>query len=196
PDSALTSTSCWSTRSMRLLLPVLAVAVTLVAARSDSAVTVNEISKTASTKSTVIHNAVPGLHVATRELSGDDATFEERRGGGGHGGGHGGGGGGGGGGHGGHGVSGGGEGGHGVSGGDGGGYATTTGDGGGDTPIGGGRVHPAGANSNTGSMNTNGVADQKEEKCDRFVNWFKRLFDKSIKKCPKEVEEDMRRLRT
>ncbi|ETP40888.1 hypothetical protein F442_11841 [Phytophthora nicotianae P10297] len=80
--------------------------------------------------------------------------------------------------------------------GDGGGYATTTGDGGGDTPIGGGRVHPAGANSNTGSMNTNGVADQKEEKCDRFVNWFKRLFDKSIKKCPKEVEEDMRRLRT
>ncbi|KAG2910129.1 hypothetical protein PC129_g10596 [Phytophthora cactorum] len=52
-----------------------------------------------------------------------------------------------------------------------------------------------GGNPSLGLMNTNGVTRYKEKKCNRFTNWFKRLFNKKIKKCPKKKEEDSRRLR-
>eukprot|EP00644_Phytophthora_capsici_P019043 jgi/Phyca11/21924/fgenesh1_pg.PHYCAscaffold_222_\ len=31
---------------------------------------------------------------------------------------------------------------------------------------------------------------KKKKKCNRFTNWFKRLFNKDIKKCPKKGEEE------
>ncbi|KAG3067103.1 hypothetical protein PI124_g20579 [Phytophthora idaei] len=52
-----------------------------------------------------------------------------------------------------------------------------------------------GGNPSLGLMNTNGVTRYKEKKCNRFTNWFKQLFNKKVKKCPKKEEEDSRRLR-
>ncbi|KAG7388993.1 hypothetical protein PHYPSEUDO_011456 [Phytophthora pseudosyringae] len=187
---------------MRLLHLVVTIAVGLAAVSNGITTTANEIIETTTAKSNSIHDAALDPHVATRELSGDDAQLEERRGGGGGGGGHGGGGGGhGGGGGGGHGVSGGGghvttaTGGGGGDGTTGGGHATTTTGGGGDTTYGGGRVY--GTHTSIGLMNTNSVSDRKtKKKCNRFTNWFKRLFNKNVKKCPKKDEEEVtRRLR-
>ncbi|KAG3198351.1 hypothetical protein PC129_g24378 [Phytophthora cactorum] len=186
---------------MHLLRLVLTAAFTVVAVSRGISANANEITRTTTAKSTLIHDAVPSLQVATRELSDEDAALEERRGGGGGGGGHGGGGGGGGhggggGGGGGHGGGGGGGGGgHGVAGG--GGHVTTggvgDGGGGGYTATGGGHVY--GTHTSTGLMNTNGVTHYKEKKCNRFTNWWKRLFNKQIPKCPKKKEEYTRRLR-
>ncbi|OWZ15716.1 hypothetical protein PHMEG_00010586 [Phytophthora megakarya] len=39
-----------------------------------------------------------------------------------------------------------------------------------------------------GLMNTNHITT-REKKCNRFTNWFRRLFDKSIPKCPKKRKE-------
>ncbi|ETK92901.1 hypothetical protein F441_03913 [Phytophthora nicotianae CJ01A1] len=48
-----------------------------------------------------------------------------------------------------------------------------------------------GTHTSIGLMNSNGVTHDGE--CNRFTNWWKRLFNKSIKKCD---EEDTRRLRS
>ncbi|KAG7388992.1 hypothetical protein PHYPSEUDO_011455 [Phytophthora pseudosyringae] len=56
-----------------------------------------------------------------------------------------------------------------------------------------GRIY--GTHTSIGLMNTNSVSHRKTNKCNRFTNWFKRLFNKKIKKCPKEDEEGTRRLR-
>ncbi|OWZ15717.1 hypothetical protein PHMEG_00010587, partial [Phytophthora megakarya] len=72
------------------------------------------------------------------------------------------------------------------------GTTTTTGGDGTTTTTGG---HVYGTHTSIGLMNTNSVT-HKEKKCNRFTNWWKRLFDRSIKKCPKEKNEDEeRRLR-
>ncbi|KAG6612033.1 uncharacterized protein IUM83_17447 [Phytophthora cinnamomi] len=48
-----------------------------------------------------------------------------------------------------------------------------------------------------GLMYPNELSHRKtKKKCNRFTNWWKRLFDKSVKKCPKKGEEEgTRRLR-
>ncbi|KAG3067106.1 hypothetical protein PI125_g23717 [Phytophthora idaei] len=146
---------------MHLLRLVLTAAFTVVAVSSGISTNANEITRATTAKSTLIHDAVPSLQVATRELSDEDAALEERRGGGGGGG-------------------------HGVAGG--GGHVTTggVGDGGGGyTATGGGHVY--GTHTSTGLMNTNGVTHYKEKKCNRFTNWWKRLFNKNIPKCPKNT---------
>ncbi|ETN14435.1 hypothetical protein PPTG_22122 [Phytophthora nicotianae INRA-310] len=150
---------------------VLIVAVSVVAVSNEISANANEVTETTTTKSTLMHDAVPSLHEATRELSDDDAALEERRGGGGGGGG----------------------GGQGVGGGA--GHITTGGIEGGDstTTTGGGGISRP--NTSIGLMNTNGVTSHKEKKCNRFFNWWRRLFDKSIPKCPKKTKEDKRRLR-
>ncbi|KAG6948115.1 hypothetical protein JG688_00015240 [Phytophthora aleatoria] len=142
---------------MHLLRFVLTAAFTVVAVSRGISANANEITRATTAKSTLIHDAVPSLQVATRELSDEDAALEERRG-----------------------VA---AGGHarGGGGGGGGGHVTTGGDGGGGVT--------------TGGLNTNGVTHYKEKKCNRILNWWKRLFSDKIKKCPEEEEEDTRRLR-
>ncbi|KAL3659227.1 hypothetical protein V7S43_015805 [Phytophthora oleae] len=171
---------------MRLLHLVVAIAASVAAIGNDITTFANEVTET-NTRANLILDTALSHDVAIRKLPGYDEELEERRGGGGHGGGgHGGGG---------HGVSGG----HAVSGGDGvsGGHATTTTGGGDTTTTGGGYVYRGGyvygthngAHSDSGSR-------KKKKKCNRFTNWFKRLFNKNIKKCPKKgEEEDTRRLR-
>jgi hypothetical protein len=45
--------------------------------------------------------------------------------------------------------------------------------------------------TSTGLMYPNEHDDRKfKKKCNRFVNWLKRLFNKKIKKCPKKGEEE------
>ncbi|KAG7388989.1 hypothetical protein PHYPSEUDO_011452 [Phytophthora pseudosyringae] len=166
---------------MRLLHLVVTVAVGLAAVSNGITTTANEIIETTTATSNSIHDAALDLHVATRDLS-----DEERRGavGGGHattGGG-------------GHAVSGGG--GHvtTITTGGGGGDTTTTTGGGGDTTYGGGNVY--GTHTSVGLMNTNSVSGRTTKKCNRFTNWFKRLFNKNVEKCPKKDEEEVtRRLR-
>ncbi|KAG2975158.1 hypothetical protein PC121_g6559 [Phytophthora cactorum] len=202
---------------MHLLRLLLTAAVTVVAVSNGISANANEITRATTAKSTLIHDAVPSLQVATRELSDEDAALEERRGvaAGGHarGGGGvttGGDGGGGGvttGGDGGGGVTTGGDGGGGVTtGGDGGGGVTTEGGvttggdgGGGYTATRGGFVNgaPTITRSNTTTelntttgLNTIGVTHYKEKKCNRILNWWKRLFSDKIKECPEEEEED------
>ncbi|KAG2782756.1 hypothetical protein PC129_g17762 [Phytophthora cactorum] len=193
---------------MHLLRLLLTAAVTVVAVSNGISANANEITRATTAKSTLIHDAVPSLQVATRELSDEDAALEERRGvaAGGHArggggvttGGDGGGGG----------VTTGGDGGGGVTtGGDGGGGVTTGGDGGGGyTATRGGFVNgaPTITRSNTTTelntttgLNTIGVTHYKEKKCNRILNWWKRLFSDKIKECPEEEEEeeDTRRLR-
>jgi hypothetical protein len=70
-----------------------------------------------------------------------------------------------------------------------GGHLGGGGDTGGGTGTGGGTVY--GTHTSIGLMYPNGhSASKTKKKCNRFTNWFKRLFDKSIKKCPKKGEED------
>ncbi|KAF4046950.1 hypothetical protein GN244_ATG00598 [Phytophthora infestans] len=123
------------------------------------------ISDISMAESDLFHGATNTNHVATRELSGHESD-EDRRGGGRGGGGRGGGGG--------------GRGGRGTS------------------TRGTGRrnyYYYGGGNPSIGLWNTNGVTRHKEKKCNRFTNWFKRLFNKSIPKCPKKKEKEMRHLR-
>ncbi|KAL3659194.1 hypothetical protein V7S43_015772 [Phytophthora oleae] len=75
----------------------------------------------------------------------------------------------------------------------GGGRGTSRGTGGG-TGYTGGYGYTYGTHTNIGFMNTNRISE-RHKKCNRFVNWFKRLFNKNIKKCPKKKDEDKRRLR-
>ncbi|OWZ15718.1 hypothetical protein PHMEG_00010588 [Phytophthora megakarya] len=64
---------------------------------------------------------------------------------------------------------------------------------------GGGNVGPVyTTHTSIGLMNTNRITS-REKKCNRFTNWLRRLFDKSIPKCPKKKKskkKDTRRLRT
>ncbi|KAF1778050.1 hypothetical protein GQ600_16071 [Phytophthora cactorum] len=181
---------------MHLLRLLLTAAVTVVAVSNGISANANEITRATTAKSTLIHDAVPSLQVATRELSDEDAALEERRGvaAGGHA-------------RGGGGVTTGGDGGGGgvTTGGDGGGGVTTGGDGGGGVTTGGdGGRTPTITRSNTTTelntttgLNTIGVTHYKEKKCNRILNWWKRLFSDKIKECPEEEEEeeDTRRLR-
>ncbi|KAG1696896.1 hypothetical protein DVH05_017804 [Phytophthora capsici] len=69
-------------------------------------------------------------------------------------------------------------------------HTTTTG-GGGTTTTGGGHVYPGGYvyGAHRGAHSGSGTY-KKKKKCNRFTNWFKRLFNKDIKKCPKKGEEE------
>ncbi|EEY67419.1 uncharacterized protein PITG_22742 [Phytophthora infestans T30-4] len=151
---------------MPLFRLVLAAVVAVAAISNGISINANEIT---TARSALVHGTAPSLHTGTRELSDGGAALEERRGGGGGGGGGGGVGGGAG-----HITTG------GISGGD-----TTATTGGGDTASEGGDVY-----------GTNDVVTRhKKKNCNRFTNWLKRLFDKSIPKCPKKNQEDARRLR-
>ncbi|KAF1776558.1 hypothetical protein GQ600_9791 [Phytophthora cactorum] len=70
----------WSTSRMHLLRLLLTAAVTVVAVSNGISANANEITRATTAKSTLIHDAVPSLQVATRELSDEDAALEERRG--------------------------------------------------------------------------------------------------------------------
>ncbi|KAF1776555.1 hypothetical protein GQ600_1640 [Phytophthora cactorum] len=151
--------------SLRLLRLVLAIAIILLGV-SNGITAAHAIAETTTAESNLIHGAVRSYHAATRELSDQDSD-EDRKGGR------------------------------------------------GEVVVeaevvvgwrrsgwrrsgGGGRwttYYYGGGNPSLGLMNTNGVTRYKEKKCNRFTNWFKRLFNKKIKKCPKKKEEDSRRLR-
>ncbi|EGZ07923.1 hypothetical protein PHYSODRAFT_355973 [Phytophthora sojae] len=64
------------------------------------------------------------------------------------------------------------------------------GGGGGGRPTStGGQIH--GTHTSIGLMYPNELSRRKyKKKCNRFTNWWKRLFDKSVKKCPKKGEGD------
>ncbi|KAF1776557.1 hypothetical protein GQ600_1643 [Phytophthora cactorum] len=113
----------------------------------------NEITRATTAKSTLIHDAVPSLQVATRELSDEDAARRWRRRSN---------------------------------------YRRWR-----------RRVHsnqrgfvngaPTITRSNTTTelntttgLNTIGVTHYKEKKCNRILNWWKRLFSDKIKECPEE----------
>ncbi|KUG02019.1 hypothetical protein AM587_10004280 [Phytophthora nicotianae] len=174
---------------MRLHCLILTIGLAIAVTSNGIGATTNDITEATTVKSNLIHDALSSLHVPTRELSDDDTALEERRGFGatGHG----------------HAIGGGG---HVVSGGEG-GYAVGTG--GGDTATGGGHMYgdtatggghmymygayTSGARTNNGSMNS----DKVEKKCNKFVNWWKRLFNKNVEKCQEtdDEDEDIRRLR-
>ncbi|KAE8980451.1 hypothetical protein PR003_g24324 [Phytophthora rubi] len=52
-----------------------------------------------------------------------------------------------------------------------------------------GQIH--GTHTSIGLMYPNHLSHRKtKKKCNRFKNWWQRLFDKSVKKCPKKGEEE------
>ncbi|POM58483.1 Hypothetical protein PHPALM_36857 [Phytophthora palmivora] len=57
-----------------------------------------------------------------------------------------------------------------------------------------------GTHTSIGLMNTNHITHddddkkKKKKKCNRFFNWWKRLFNPKTKRCPKEEDEDARLL--